>query len=146
MYIVSEIYERIVEETPNYLPEIGGILGGYNGVICCVVFDHGTQKQNIRKCHYTPDTEYLNRCIEDWENNEIDFYGIFHTHFFSVATLSGGDKRYMERIMQSMPNEKNELYFPVIVLPERKMVSYLCKRNAGKIEITEDRIHLVRTL
>lgn len=51
MYIAREIYERIVEEVPDYPPEVGGILRARNDVICCTVFDCGTQQQNMGKCH-----------------------------------------------------------------------------------------------
>lgn len=146
MYIAHEIYKRIVEEVPDHPPEIGGILGARNGVICYVVFDCGTQRENMGKCYYTPNVEYLNKCIADWEVRGIDFYGVFHTHFFSVSTLSEGDRQYIEKIMRAMPDVKKKLYFPVVVLPERKMVAYMCRRNKGKIKITETRIHLVKTL
>lgn len=146
MYITYKTYDKIVSKVPGHPPEIGGILGGQNNVISCVIFDYGMRWQSPRKCHYTPDVEYLNKCIADWEERRIDFYGIFHTHFFGVDTLSEGDRQYMERIMQVMPNSKLELYFPIVVLPARKIVSYMCYRDGGKIRIVEDTTNLVKTI
>lgn len=146
MDITYEIHEKIVKEVPDHPPEIGGILGARNNVVCNAVFDYGTQWQKLEKCHYTPDVEYLNRCIAEWEVSGISFYGVFHTHFFGVDTLSEGDRQYIKRIMQAMPDTKKKLYFPVIVLPNRKMISYMCRMRCGKIEITGDSIHLVEGL
>lgn len=146
MYITHDVYEKMISSVSDCPPESGGILGGSGQIISCVVFDSGMPNQGMRSCHYIPNTEYLNQCIEKWEERGIDFYGIFHTHFFGVDTLSEGDARYMKRIMQAMPDEKKELYFPVVVLPERKMTAYRCIREKGKIELEKDRIYLVGTL
>jgi hypothetical protein len=146
MYITRKAYEEIINTVPDYPPEIGGILGGYDDIICCSAFDHGMWQKNQKKCHYTPDVEYLNSCIADWEASGIDFYGIFHTHFFGIDTLSEGDRQYIEKIMRAMPETREKLYFPVVVLPERKIISYVCRRKHGKTEIAEDSIYLIERL
>lgn len=45
-----------------------------------------------------------------------------------------------------MPDSKTVLYFPIVVLPEREIVSYICVRNNGKITITEDSIIIVQEI
>lgn len=146
MHITYKAYDEILNAVPDGPPEIGGILGGYDDTICCLAFDHGVRQKKFPKCHYMPDVEHLNSCIAEWEDDGIDFYGIFHTHFFGVDTLSEGDRQYIEKIMQAMPSGKKKLYFPIVVLPERKIVSYVCRKTEGKTEIAEDRIYLIEIL
>ena len=146
MFITNKVYEAIVNNVPDVFLESGGIIGGYHNIIYFVEFDNGIHNRSVFKCHYTPDVKYLNRCIKAWRKRRIDFYGIFHTHFYGVSTLSEGDKQYIKRIMQSMPDSKTVLYFPIVVLPEREIVSYICVRNNGKITITEDSIIIVQEI
>lgn len=143
MYIANKVYKKIIDNVPYKLPESGGILGGYNNIIYYVEFDNGIQQQNLHKCHYAPNVEYLNKCIEKWSERQIDFYGIFHTHFYGISTLSKGDKQYIKNIMHKMPPSKIQLYFPVIVLPERKMIPYLCIKEQAEIRIVEEEIQFV---
>lgn len=145
MYITCNAYKELINKVPNHLPEVGGILGGCNNIIRYVIMDYGIKRQNAGKCYYIPDVKYLNKCIADWDDEKIDFYGMFHTHFFGVSTMSDGDMAYIEKIMQAMPDTKQQLYFPIVIFPERKLVSYVCNRNKEEIKIAEDSINLVNT-
>lgn len=143
MNITYETYREIVKNVPDIPPESGGILGEYNDVISCVVFDSGIQKDNWKPCCYTPDVKKLNICIEKWREQGIEFCGIFHTHFNGISTLSEGDKRYIRKIMFAMPSSKKKIYFPIVILPEREIKVYVCVNHQGKLYITEDGIRLV---
>ena len=55
--------------------------------------------------------------------------GMFHVHFGGTESLSEGDKEYIVRIMEVMPKKIGCLYFPVVVMPERKVVAYKAVRN-----------------
>lgn len=55
-----------------------------------VVFDDG-KDDDFRRCHYTPNVTMLNSCLVEWSESGIEFYGLFHTHFYGVSSLSKGD-------------------------------------------------------
>lgn len=143
MNIILSIYKSIVKSVPDVPPEIGGILGGNDNIIRYVKFDKGLYDPKKKHCAYIPDVKKLNEYIEEWENNYIDFYGIFHTHFYGIETLSSGDKNYIKKIMDTLPLEVNELYFPVVVLPERKIKGYIAYRKGTQIHIMDEKLIIV---
>ena len=59
-------------------------------------------------------------------------------HFGGTESLSEGDKEYIVRIMKVMPKKIGCLYFPVVVMPERKVVAYKAVRNNEKVVIKRD--------
>jgi hypothetical protein len=104
MVVKSEsVMGEILKKLPCEPPEIGGILGGKNGVVTCHVLDYG--KTGGSPCSYTPNIAYLNRKIEEWFKDGIEFMGIFHVHFGGAESLSPGDKLYIGQILEAMPEE-----------------------------------------
>ena len=138
MNICTETYNLIINNVGNVPPESGGILGGQNRIINHVVFDPGMNQS--KWCSYTPNVKMMNKTIERWFTDGIDFQGIFHTHFFGVDTLSPGDKEYIALIMKCMPPFVKHLYFPLVVLPERRMVVYKAIQRAGQLTIEQDNL------
>lgn len=134
MIIEKKIYSSILNKMPIAPPEIGGIIGGKNEVISAYQIDKGTI---LGGCSYKPDVNRLNMVIEKWRMEGIRFYGVFHTHFFDVKTLSKGDIYYINKIMNVMPASIKELYFPIVVMPVKQMVSYKAVRDE-KILIIEE--------
>lgn len=143
MKIGKEICQKIIQEMPEKPPEIGGIMGGRNGIITHLHIDRGNSNVEYCKCSYIPDTVRINSCICEWENNNIDFYGIFHCHFGGARTLSTGDVSYIKRIMRNMPERVKKLYFPVIVLPQREMICYYATLKNKKINFGEETITIL---
>ena len=89
MVVKSEsVMGEILKKLPCEPPEIGGILGGKNGVVTCHVLDYG--KTGGSPCSYTPNIAYLNRKIEEWFKDGIEFMGIFHTPRRPVCSWDGG--------------------------------------------------------
>lgn len=136
MLITRETYQDILISQNEIPPETGGILGGVNEKIITAVKDNGIQSKRI--CSYTPDVQKMNQVIAKWQNNNIEFMGIFHSHFFGVATLSPEDKKYIERIMRNMPAFIERLFFPIVVMPQREMVSYKASLVGRQLTIEED--------
>ena len=141
MIIKTEVYSRILEHPKDTPPETGGILGGINDMITEYVFDEGLPTE--RACRYVPDVDKLNRIISDWQAKGIDFKGMYHVHYFGVSTLSDNDRAYISEIMQAVSNSVTELYFPIVVMPRRKMVAYIASLKNGKLDIKEDSIQMV---
>lgn len=141
MNILTSVYQYILNSVPAVPPEIGGILGSVDGVVCECQIDTG--HCTSCGCYYSPNVDILNNTIKNWQGAGILFHGIFHTHFFGVQTLSDGDIAYIDAILQAMPTYIGELYFPIVVLPEKLMVSYLAIRNGKTVEIKNDELNIV---
>lgn len=141
MKITAGVCRRILNAMPMKPPEIGGILGSSDGIISRYQLDDG--RNSGCGCFYSPDVTRLNTTIKAWQREEIAFRGIFHTHFFGVCTLSEGDIRYINTIMECMPSSIEHLYFPLVVLPEKQIVPFIAVRNGRTIEITKDELVIV---
>lgn len=143
MKISKKVMDYINSNISNSPPEIGGILGSENSeVISKVMIDK--QRENIRRgCFYAPDVKLFNSCIEEWQDEGIEFKGIFHTHFAGVRSLSQADKSYIMNIMKAMPPQLEYLYFPVFVLPNRELVVCRAFRNKSEICIEEEELIVV---
>lgn len=140
MKIKDEIITEIVECMPCVPPEAGGIIGGREGAVCLWQYDAGYFE---RGCVYSPNVEFLNKVIADWADQGCDFMGVFHVHFGGAKDLSDGDKKYIERILRAMPDFIKKLYFPIIVQPEKKFVSYVAYRKGqGHVEIEKDEVEI----
>lgn len=138
MKIKRDTYMKILDEMPIRPPEKGGILGKKDEVIVVAQVDEGIDSR--APCSYTPNVDFLNEIIEQWSEMNIDFAGVFHTHFYGVDTLSRGDEMYIKKIHLSMPEGVNKLHFPIILPELKKIVSYISIRNNNKIIIEKDTI------
>ena len=52
-----------------------------------------------------------------------------------METLSAGDREYIIKIMNSMPDAITKLYFPLVVMPQRKIIAYTAEKGKGKLKI-----------
>jgi hypothetical protein len=122
--------------------ETGGILGSYDntGVVTHIAFDY--DDYSLYPCEYRPHINYFNLCIEQWYKHRIQFIGFFHTHLHDVDSLSQGDILYINVIMNSMPQGIDSLYFPLYVLPSRKLKGYKATRQNGSVEIVEEQVYV----
>ena len=139
MKITSEIYKLLLE-CPQVPPEIGGILGGKNDIIEKMIVDEG--KKSCIGIQYVPDVMFINKCIGEWDDLHIEFYGMFHTHLDRWKTLSDRDKEYIKRIMNVMPGQVEDLYFP-LVFPKNKVKFFKAVKSNNKIHISEEKIEIV---
>jgi len=140
MIISKSTLLELLRQLPEAPPEIGGILGGKSGVVCTAAIDTGIDAG--RACSYTPDVEKLNKVIAEWQENGIEFAGIFHMHFFGVRSLSKEDVTYIAAIMESMPKCVELLYFPVIVMPAEEVVVYKAQFKDGQLTIVEEKLSI----
>lgn len=143
MKILRAVYESLLCETPTLPPETGGILGGRCGTITHYRLDKG-RCTLASPAHYQPDIELLNRVIQQWQSNKIDFHGVFHSHYPHDTELSFDDRKYITKIMLAMPPEICSLYFPLI-LPRRAMISYQANRYGSGVHIVCDKIEIFKT-
>ena len=139
---IMKISKKILESFNSCIldkpPEIGGILGSHdNEVIDELVMDE-PNPHTIKNCSYTPNISFLNQNIELWQSNNINFKGLFHTHYYGIKTLSCGDRKYIAEIMNSLPKSIKYLYFPVFVLPNRELICYKAVRENDTVFIEEE--------
>lgn len=141
MYIHKHVIDYLKYNIDSKPPESGGILGSSQGnIIDNIVLDINT---NSPCCTYSPNVEFLNNCIEEWDKSKINFLGIFHTHFADVETLSKADKSYINKIMKAMPKNIKKLYFPIYTLPGRNLICYKAEIVHEQIVITKDTVFIV---
>jgi len=140
MRIQEQVYRQILSLISEETIETGGILGGKNNVITEFEFDKGTSLSSKKK--YYPNTKRLNDCIEKWQNRDIQFYGILHSHLQEERALSFGDKLYIQTIMQAMPMSIEFLYFPIVLL-QKEIVSFKAVRLDNEINIVNSDIKII---
>lgn len=141
MRIERKILNEIINCMPAVPPEAGGIIGGRAGLVCLWEYDAGRPEKG---CVYRPNVDVMNGIIAEWIEQDYDFMGIVHVHFGGVSTLSEGDIRYIEKIMEAMPGCIAQLYFPIVVQPNRLMASYIaCVNEAGGLTIVKDEIEVI---
>lgn len=138
MIISKDTYIDIIRTIKPDPPETGGILGGKNNIVTEFFPDKGIPSQKM--CSYYPNVYLLNQTIKRWQLRNVEFMGIFHLHFWGVDTLSEGDEKYIKRIMKYMPEDIDNLYFPIIVVPQYEMVCYVAKRISGECYISRDEL------
>lgn len=138
MKIKTAIYYQILDNCPCTPVEVGGIIGADDEVINHFAID----EDGFEYGRYSPNTEYLNQIISEWENKGISFWGIYHSHYPSGEKLSNADVEYIKAIMLSVGDYYKELYFPVVI-PKKKIFSYKAKLNDGVVIISNDQICLI---
>lgn len=141
--ISSEALNTLLHHDFNTEHESGGILGcNFSGTISNIIFDKIANRDTC-PCSYSPNTNYLNKCIADWENQGVAFAGIFHTHIGNSTVLSDGDGEYIKDIICCMPEYIDHLYFPVLSLPEKTITCYLATRTKNEITIVNDELTII---
>lgn len=143
MKIKQEIVENIAAVANSDFSEIGGILGSSkDGVITDMAADLSS---NSVKCRfeYYPDTDYLNAQIETWAENDIKFFGFFHTHFSGSMNLSDADIKYIESIMIGSKSVVEYLYFPIFTLPDNELTVYKACFYEDEIVIFKDELIII---
>ncbi|MBO5163914.1 MAG: hypothetical protein J6B75_05635 [Ruminococcus sp.] len=139
MRITGDIYNLILSKMPVVPPETGGIIGSVDDIICTVVFD--MKNTETKSAVYVPDIYFLNECISEWAEDNIRFEGIFHSHPYGQNYLSVADVEYIEKIMQELPENINQLYFP-IVFPKHEIISFRAEKS-DSIRIFNDNMVVV---
>lgn len=134
-----DIISASVDDTP---PEIGGIMGSLDGhTVTEIIMDEPEGPRY--NCYYAPNVRFLNNCISSWQQSDVEFMGVFHTHYAGVKTLSSADVKYITSIMNAMPEEIKSLYFPVFVLPQREMICYKAIKELSSVSIESETIEIV---
>ena len=92
--------------------EQGCILGKTKDVVNRVFFDEGNKKEG----EYEPNIELLNKALENWFGDGIEFVGMAHSHPNGLLLMSDNDEHYMRELRNS--NDMNKLYFLIVSYDE----------------------------
>ena len=144
MIVTKEVFGGMMS-LQRVPPESGGILGTSDGVVIDFLTEDMSNRVKtgeILSNTYVPDTIFLNGEIERWHDGGIEFCGIYHTHPPGCRTLSLEDITYAERILCTMPQEKQTLLFP-LVFPGEKIKCYRASNRHGSIAISEETIQII---
>lgn len=110
--VTKEVFSQIRETIGSCIPETGGILGSSDGShIDYFYFD---ETANVTGATYEPDRDKLNRVIQQWYEEGIEFVGFVHSHPRGVIRPSSPDNLYTERIMKAL---EMEYFVSLIVQP-----------------------------
>lgn len=139
MKIKHKTYKEILSHYTSAPPERGGILGMKDGLVSDYI--HDNTRPILNRAIYVPNTELLNRCIEEWAEKGIEFCGFVHSHPKGQNTLSGGDMEYIKLLYEVNPQLKNT-YFP-LVLNGRELKVYSVERNGDDISIKPDSLEII---
>lgn len=139
MKIDEQTYYEMLNTGINVPYEIGGLLGGTDGVISTYCIDMGVA--HGKTCYY-PDVEYLNNILEKWTHKGVSLYGFFHTHILGRSELSPGDEEYALSVLKAMPQGIRSLLFP-IVIPGAEMVLYRGDLVDNEITFSHEEVILV---
>ena len=120
--------------------ESGGIFGAQKGVVCRFCPD----RHAVLSDEYRPNVEFLNRKIAEWEEEEILFIGIAHSHPNGLLRLSSEDMRYAKEIISRNPHLK-ELKFAVAASRKNtfQLAFYDCMREDERREFRTLRLHKI---
>ena len=139
MRIKRAVYDLILQSfLDEILEESGGIIGAEDGIVTQFVHDCGLQGHE--HCVYIPDTERLNRMINEWSQTDIQFVGLVHSHPPMGNKLSVGDLKYITSIMKCC--ELSVFYFP-IVIPKISMTVYRACYQDEKLTVDVEKTELV---
>lgn len=143
MKIRQEVYDKISAVANSMNLEIGGILGSSkNGIVTDMVADLPDNAVGC-KFDYSPNIDFLNTQIENWSENNIDFLGLFHTHFSGSKNLSDADVEYIKAIMNASKGIVEYLYFPLFTLPDNELTVYKAYFNDADIAVDKDELIII---
>ena len=142
MKITKKAIDTICLNVANCFVETGGIMGSQDGLLISeIIMDYIDSTEY--KCCYTPNVQYFNKCIAEWQQQNKSFAGMFHTHFHNVRTLSSEDIKYINIIMKAMPKAVEKLYFPIYILPGHELICYEATRKHDDVFIKKDILEVV---
>lgn len=100
MVLPIKVWREIRDKVGSLPPESGGILGGSGSRVTRFFFD---KDASVTCFTYEPSYQTLNRVIEEWALEDVEFLGILHSHPSCGGALSPSDVRYARDIMRENP-------------------------------------------
>jgi proteasome lid subunit RPN8/RPN11 len=113
--MAHQVINNIMNSVGSQPPESGGILLGPVGTDEVTEF-YFDQSGTCSGATYSPDHVSLMRKMkEEWLPTGIDMKGFVHSHPGRLDWLTGGDLRYINRLLDK--NEDMEMFIAPVVIP-----------------------------
>ena len=97
-YLSYDVYKNIANTIGSSTIESGGIIGIKNNVICEYYFDVSAKCSDST---YLPSIDVLNLVIREWNERNVKFIGIVHSHANSYNVPSKNDIDYAKTILKT---------------------------------------------
>ena len=117
MEVLRDIIDKITHSFENRRNESGGILGGKKNIITEFCFD-----RECTKYEYIPDIINVNKIIEEWNKQDIDFMGFVHSHKDN-CNLSYADIEYARKIISV--NNVKYIHMFLYVNKNNEIIDYI---------------------
>ena len=135
--IERKVFEQIIGFSSGLNYETGGFIGICNNRIRTYYFDDGIRQKEA----YCPNKDIFYELIEEWGQEGITAFGIFHTHLNGKLSLSGEDIRYINAIFESNA-DLEEMFFPVII-PGKEICVYHANRKNEEVLINTAALKII---
>lgn len=126
VYDLSEqVLSDIISSIASKKPEQGGALGAdmSTGKITRFYFDDQGSRNSVE---YSPDAAKITDIINDWEQENIAFCGMIHSHPGQFCQPSEGDFRYAKRILAAMPQTlKGSFLMPILTINAKHETAHI---------------------
>ena len=141
MKITQRVFDEIIATVGAEEPETGGALGLKNNIVCSFYFDKAAAHN---KAKYSPDTDTINEKIATWQDEDIYFSGLVHSHPNGCDQLSVEDETSIKAIFDAA-QFISRLYFPIVTSLDNKvlMTVYKAKYKRGRLSIKKVRYRIV---
>lgn len=142
MKITQKAFKEILATIGATEPETGGILGSKNNIVCRFYFDKNAV---CLQGKYSPSVDDINQKLSEWQEDDIDFAGIIHSHPNNCNQLSFSDEESVTAIFEGNPTIRH-LYCPIITISDKEaiMTVYKATRRRHRIAIRKSRYRICK--
>lgn len=112
MNICKSTYISIINTIGTLPPEKGGIIGGSDHQVYAFFYDEAAFTNT--KTYY-PSENVINNILDKWDNEDVKFLGVIHSHRCGLSNLSQQDIIFARAIIASNPDHFKQVYFPIVM-------------------------------
>lgn len=123
-FLDKKVREEMICTIGREPNETGGILGGSDCEINHFFFDVG-EKSSANE--YVPNTDLLNKVIDNWKSRDIKFLGIIHSHIDNPL-LSDKDIQMALKILDLNPFIESIL-MPIFIIKDQEFRWYKVSKH-----------------
>ncbi len=125
MLICQYVIDEISRSLGLFDYESGGLIGSRNGDILDVFYYDEGRRSNDNE--YAPSVDELQKQLNNWSKEHIEFKGIIHSHIISDR-LSPQDIQMAYKIISM--NTLSSILMPVFLLSEQRIIWYEVNKDS----------------
>ena len=125
MLICQYVIDEISRSLGLFDYESGGLIGSRNGdILDAFYYDEGRRSNDNE---YAPSVDELQKQLNNWSKEHIEFKGIIHSHIISDR-LSPQDIQMAYKIISM--NTLSSILMPVFLLSEQRIIWYEVNKDS----------------